>query len=448
MNRARPAFASHFGWRLTLRTLILFVVLLGTSLVIARTQYLITPLVLGLLCIGLMIELLFYMRSSNRDLARFLSHIEFDDYAQRLPAVAQSAGFDELADAMNRVIQRLGDQRLANEQERRTLQAIIENVPSPLFSVRDDGALMVHNHAARRLFAAQVMSNVEHLADWAPDLWRAIKDQPPGASRVVRIQLGDDSPTRMALSLADIVVGGHRQQLVSLQNISSDLDASELDAWEQMARVLAHEIMNSLTPVASLASTARDLLKDGAPQAQEKALTAIDTVANRADALMDFVQSYRRFTQLPEPVLKPVAVKPLLERVVALARVKEDGEHITWSLDVEPDHLTLQADPNQLEQVLINLANNAQEALHQTQEGKISFSARINRESRPVIEVRDNGPGVPEARREHVFIPYYSTRRGGSGVGLALSRQVMGAHGGSISVRSSQTGGAVFRLQF
>lgn len=442
------AISRHFGWQLTLRVIALLAALLATSLLVALTDTILTPMVLALVCAGLIAELLFYVQRTNRNLARFLSHIEFDDYAQRMPALVKGAGFDELATAMDAVIRKLGEQRLASEQQRRTLKSIIENVPSPLFSVGEDGTVQTHNHAARRFFSPEVVTKSSDLAAWGPELWRAIEDQAPGQSRLVRVQLSDDTPTRMALSLADIVVGGHRQQLVSLQNISGDLDASELEAWEQMARVLAHEIMNSLTPVASLAGTASELLQTGSEEDRAKALTAIDTVAQRSDSLMEFVQSYRRFSRLPQPAIKTVELEPLLKRVIELARAESTTSQIEWGLLIKPQTLTVKADPDQLEQVLINLTSNAVHALQDQQAGVIRIEARINRDSRTVLEVHDNGPGVPADQREKVFIPYYSTRRGGSGVGLALSRQVMGAHGGSVSVSNGRNGGAVFRLIF
>lgn len=431
-----------------MRVLALFAMLLTTSLVIAYSDYLVTPLVLMLICVGLTVELLTYVQRSNRDMARFLNHIEFDDYGQRMPVEVKSTGFDELSVAMDRIIRRIAEQRLEQEQDRRTLRSIIENVPSPLFSIRDDGVVKVHNHAARRFFAPDGISSATQLAAWGPELWQAIEDQAPGRSRVVRVQMGDDTPTRMALSLADIVVGGQRQHLVSLQNISSDLDASELEAWEQMARVLAHEIMNSLTPVASLAGTASELLKTDGEEAQLKAAEAIDTVAKRADSLMEFVQSYRRFSRLPEPAMATVELKPLLKRVIQLSSSETAAEGIDWALKVEPRALTVLADPDQLEQVLINLVSNAMQAVQNRPDAAIRIHARINRDSRTIVEVKDNGPGVPEDRREQIFVPYFSTRRGGTGVGLALTRQVMSAHGGSVSASDNPNGGAVFRLQF
>ena len=439
---------AHFKRQIALRVLALFTALLATSLVIAYSDYRVTPLMLILVCVGLTAELMAYVQRTNRDITRFLNHIEFDDYAQRMPAAVEGAGFNELSEAMDRIIQRIAEQRHEQEQERRTLKSIIENVPSPLFSVRDDGVVTIHNHAARRFFAPDGIRSASQLAAWGPELWRAIEDQAPGRSRVIRVQVGDDTPTRMALSLADIVVGGQRQHLVSLQNISSDLDASELEAWEQMARVLAHEIMNSLTPVASLAGTARELLKADEEAAQRKAAEAIDTVAKRADSLMEFVQSYRRFSRLPEPAMATVELKPLLKRVIQLSSAETAAENIDWALDVEPQTLTLQADSDQLEQVLINLVSNAIQAVRQKPDPAIHINARINRDSRTVVEVKDNGPGVPQDRREQIFVPYFSTRRGGTGVGLALTRQVMSAHGGSVSVSDNPGGGSVFRLQF
>ncbi|MEM1081810.1 MAG: ATP-binding protein, partial [Pseudomonadota bacterium] len=386
----------NFEWQLGLRAALLFLALLWTSMVFANTDLFITPTAMLLGCIGLTLEFIAFIRRSNQSVARFLSQIEFDDFAQRMPVVSAGAGFDDLAVAMNRIIERLWSQRLLQEQDRRTLQSIIENVPSPLFSVHDDGSISIHNHAARRFFATESNLTSAELAHWGPELWRAIEDQSPQQSRVVRVQLGDDAPKRMALSLAQIVVGGQRQRLISLQNISSDLDASELEAWEQMARVLAHEIMNSLTPVASLSVTARDLLNSDEDDAQEQAAVAIDTVARRADSLMEFVQAYRRFARLPTPTPSTIALRPLLERMVQLAEADARSNPIEWSVHVQPSALTVQADAEQLEQVLINLVSNAVQAVQDQVQAAIQLSARINRDSRTTIEVSDNGPGLDD----------------------------------------------------
>jgi len=235
---------------------------------------------------------------------------------------------------------------------------------------------------------------------------------------------------------------------VALQNISSDLDASELEAWEQMARVLAHEIMNSLTPVASLAGTASDLLASDGPGEREKAREAIGTVAERADSLMEFVQAYRSFSRLPAPSIQTVSARSLLERVQRLMAAEIEARDVQWLVDIEPSNLDIDVDPDQLELVLINLLRNALHAVAACDTPSIEMTVRLDRQGALRIEVADNGPGVPQARRDRIFVPYFSTRRGGSGIGLALSRQVMSAHGGSITVRDNAPTGARFRLQF
>ena len=445
-KRAKPH--AHFARRLSLRVVALFGLMLVTCLVFAFTDYWVTPIVLVLLCLAILAELLHYVQRSNRDLARFLRQIEFDDYAQRMPINVGGTGFEPLAEAIDRMIERIGARRLEQAQALRTLTSIIENVPSPLISINQDGNVKLQNHAARRLFADQPVRNREQLAAISPDLLNAIEQATTAKRSVIRLQIADDAPRRMALSLASLQVGDERLNLINLQNISSDLEASELEAWEQMARVLSHEIMNSLTPVASLATTAGELLDENRPDARAKARLAIETVSQRASSLTNFIQSYRQFARLPEPNRTLLDVQPVLAEVLALFQNDEANAAVEWSLKVTPKSLAIDADRKQIEQVLINLIKNALQAVAKQTHQQIHIQAKYNRNARPVIAVIDNGPGIPSARQDQIFVPYFSTRRGGSGIGLALAKQVMRAHGGSISVSNDPQGGAIFRLLF
>ncbi|GER00446.1 hypothetical protein JCM17845_10690 [Iodidimonas gelatinilytica] len=238
--------------------------------------------------------------------------------------------------------------------------------------------------------------------------------------------------------------------MIALQNISNELETTELEAWQQLVQVLTHEVMNSITPVTSLAETAAHLLNDGKGDSEtlQDVKHAVDTVARRAKALTHFVESYRKLSRLPRPKPQRLALIDLFKRLELLMGAEWRDRAVTMHIDVSPPGLAVNADPEQLEQVLINLAQNAAEALEGREDAKIWLTGSLNRQGHVVINVADNGPGIPADIRERVFIPFFTTKRTGSGVGLALTRQVMIAHKGSVSINDRKGGGTVFTLSF
>jgi signal transduction histidine kinase len=231
----------------------------------------------------------------------------------------------------------------------------------------------------------------------------------------------------------------------------------QLSAWQDLVRVLTHEIMNSITPVASLAKTAADLLDDVTLQVADKTeivdelrdvKDAVSTVARRSDALMNFVSSYRQLTHLPSPQIARVQLSDLFADVTRITTLGWQEKGLALIVDVEPGELDIQADRQMVEQVLINLLQNCAHALNDQAQGQVTLAAKLNKRGHVTIEVSDNGPGVPEEIVGKIFVPFFTTRREGSGVGLALSRQVMIAHGGTILFANNEQGGACFTLVF
>ena len=440
------------GPRFTAQAIGRAVALLGAMILLAyllfETSFIITPTVVALLCIALLVEFVFFVQRTNREVSRFFDSIRHADFSHRVDPKLRGAGFEELAQSMREVTERLQAFRNAGESDRLQLKSIVEHVPVPMFGVIANERVVLHNHAARRLFGTRPAASVEDLERISLELVKAIHRQIPGQSTLINIPSEDADVHKMTLSLTEIIVGNEHQKLITLQNIGDALAASELEAWQQMAQVLAHEIMNSLTPVASLANTAKTLLDDESGNSQAQAREAISTVAHRADSLMGFVQGYRRFTRLPAPTMETLCVSALLSDMASLVSAEIEKAGITLNVETPEIDLQLRGDRQQLEQVLINLVRNAMDALAQIDQPEIRLVGRRDRRGRVVIEVQDNGDGIPESMRDRVFVPYFSTRSGGSGVGLALTRQVMIAHGGSVTIADAEPNGTRIGLVF
>ncbi len=401
------------------------------------------------LALALFGELLAFVRRSNRAIAQILDALRHDDATQAMIIRERGCGFDALRETVGDILRRFRERRAKQEERVRYLQAVVNHVPVPLLVVHGGLRVTLLNHAARRLFAAHRITRPDDFDAFGPELRRAIEAMRPGEQRLVRLE-GEDLPPRAALSLAEIVIAGTRERLVAMHNIAGELEATELEAWQQLVHVLTHEIMNSLTPVASLSATAASLLAEPEPDGETlaDARHALETVARRAEALMRFVESYRRLARLPAPRPQRLSVAELFARLETLTAAERAARGVTLVTDVVPRNLEIRADAELVEQVLINLCRNALDALEGRPEGTIRLSARLNRHGRAVIAVADDGPGVPAEIADRIFVPFFTTKPGGTGVGLALTRQVMLAHKGSVALGRSADGGAVFTLTF
>jgi signal transduction histidine kinase len=245
---------------------------------------------------------------------------------------------------------------------------------------------------------------------------------------------------------------------VSLQNIRGELEETEIEAWRKLIRVLTHEIMNSITPISSLASTVNDLVRrppsategtgSSEPETRIDVIQALETIQKRSEGLLHFVDAYRNLTLIPRPKFRLIRLDELLGRVRRLmdASIREHG--IGFEIRVEPETLEIAADPELLEQVLINLLVNARQAVEGRPGARIAVTARLDARGRVLIQVTDNGPGIAPENLEQIFVPFFSTKENGSGIGLSLSRQIMRLHDGTISVHSKPGEDTVFTLRF
>jgi signal transduction histidine kinase len=326
---------------------------------------------------------------------------------------------------------------LAREREARNLAAFLDHAPVPLLAMRARGALTALNLAARRFFATDDL-----VADPPEALVRAVLGATPGQRQTLTLEV-EGQPRAYALTVSELVSGGDFVRIVALVDIQSEIQAAEATALRELIQVLNHEIMNSLTPVTSLAQSAAELLRDSA--APKEAREAVDSVARRSEGLLRFIEAYRALARLPEPRFAETSVAALLEDVALLFRSRWSG--VALELATPPPELTAPLDRDLLAQALINiLANAAEAALAVSREPRVALSAERTGHGRLVIAVDDNGPGVDLPEPAVIFRPFFTTKAAGTGVGLSLARQVVLAHGGEIAVANRPEGGARIML--
>ena len=444
----------RFAVQVTVRVAALFALLAALAYLVAATDLVVgVALVGGLILLQTWLVVRFVQRT-NRELSRFLGAIRYDDFQQSFSIGHLDTTFADLKSAFEDVMVRFREARMEREAQRRYLEALVEHVPVAILAVHEDGAVELLHTAARRLLDASEPMRLDDLVRYGAGFQRDVAQSKSGDRTVTRTEL-DGVQRQLVLSTTQISVTGSALRLVTLQDIQSELDWNELSAWQDMARVLSHEIMNSLTPIASLARTADEMVDElaaragsGGDELVADLHAAIRTLARRSDGLMRFVKSYRQFTQMPPPTLRPVALGDYFERLEQLLTTEWAGRGVRLHVERPADGLTLMADDTLLDQALINLLRNAADAATSNAEPQVWLDARLSDRGNPIIEVADNGPGVDARLGDKIFLPFFTTKAEGSGVGLAVARQVMLVHKGAISAAARPGGGALFRLTF
>ena len=438
-------FRRKFEFGLAWRT-ILFVA--AVLLVIAAAQ---TPgvraglIVAALVAVAALTSLWEFIRRTNFLVSRFIESVRFEDYSQRF-SDPSGGGFDVLGDTLDNALKTIQARHAAESAEVRYLSAIVDDAPSALLSVDEDGRIDVLNKAARQLFARQPLTRISDLEALGPELAAAAR-LPAGTRKITRLVL-DGVPQKAIFASAQVARLDKPVTIMSILPVQSELGALEVAAQADLVRVLTHEIMNSLTPVTSLARTGADLVAAAArgTDSLADAKSATETVARRAEGILRFVESYREFAQTPEVHRRSFKARPWAEEIMRLALANAAGRAIDARVEVAPKTLSLDGDAELLSQAVLNLLRNSIRAVAEVDAPVVALALSREPTGHCRIEVRDNGPGIPQDRREDLFVPFYTTHKGGSGVGLSFSKQVALAHGGSIGALDAPEGGANIRL--
>lgn len=440
-SRQMIGFRRRFEFGLAWRTVMLVASIWLLTEAFSTPDLRAARLVAALIALAALASLWEFIRRTNFQVSRFIESVRFEDYAQRF-SDPSGGGFDVLGATLDAALKALQEKHVRASGEARYLSAIVDDSPSALIAIDQDGKVELLNKSARQLLARHRIARAADLAALGPEL-AAAAQLPPGTRKITRLIL-DGVPHRAIFASAHVARLEGGVTVLSILPVQSELGALEVAAQADLVRVLTHEIMNSLTPVTSLARSAAEMVAAAEAKGIDlgDARVATETVARRAEGISKFVESYREFAQAPEVHRQTFAAKPWAEEIMRLATAGAGDREMGARIEVTPPTLKLSADPELLAQALINLLRNAMRATGDANEPLVCLA--ISRQSRGQvrIEIRDNGPGIPEERREDIFLPFYTTHQGGSGVGLSFARQVALAHGGSISAGEAPEGGA------
>ncbi len=430
-------------------TLIILLLVLGVFSY-ASEQSGVILVFLSFVLFGVVYSLFRLVDKTNQEVANFLLNIKYDDYAATYSVKkGEDISFQKLHGAFNIVTEKFRDIRSQKEAQFQYLQAIVENVDTGLICFEENGRSVLMNRALQRLLHKSYFPNVESVGLYNADLLEALHSIRPGERRLVKIVVNGQI-LQLAIRTTLLKMLDTQLQLFAIHNIHAELEEQEVASWQKLIRILTHEIMNTVAPVVSLAETTKDLLArpDGIrPEESKDIRDAIGAIHKRSEGLLHFTETYRQLTKIPPPNFQPIKPTALLDRILVLFKPTFTREQIELKKQYPVHPLHIQADEDLLEQVCINLIKNAIEAVSGRAQPEVSIGVFKSDEGAVIIQVSDNGPGIPQAIQEQIFIPFFTTKKEGSGIGLSLCRQIIHMHKGSLSVFSKEGKGASFVIK-
>ncbi len=410
---------------------------------------------LGAAVLFQVIQLVKSVEKSNNEVSSFLDSIRFDDLSLSFKTDSKDPTVQRLHQELNEALGKLRTSRKERDSEYQFFKNIVQHVGIGILTFKKDGTIQIINSAAKRLLRINKADVIEDLREVSDSLVETFVKLKTGGRELIRLKLGDET-IQLSVFAIELTLRGEELKLISMSNIQSELEEKEMEAWQNLVRVLTHEIMNSVTPISSLAGIVEEDIKHKIEQdihelrkeEMEDIHLSLQTISRRSEGLIRFVKEFRNLTHIPKPRLSEVAIKPLLDEVAMLHKKELADRSITISVNVFPENLLMQVDKTMIEQVLINLVKNAIQAFDEQPDKKIELTGFTNEKGRAVISVKDSGSGIDSEALEKIFIPFFSTKKTGSGIGLSLSKQIMRQHEGSISVKSKLGEGTEFILRF
>ena len=419
-------------------------------------QLVFVPALLLVIIIGQVWEAIWFVNRSNRDLGKFLEALKYGDYSVNFTSPKLGSSFRELGQSFNEISELLREARAEKQSQYELLKMALENINLGLIILDRHKAVVFMNQAAQQILDIPLFQTWDLLVRKKPQFVSQLGNLESDGRRLIELDAGGER-RECYLDLTSIDLQGQAFKLISFSDLKKEIEQKEIEAWHKLIRILAHEVMNSVTPVTSLSETIRDMLTDTEGKAIEASgmdsqkiddiILALDTIIRRSKGMLNFVDDYRKLTRLPAPRFEVIGIKELLEDVANLMKVQAADMNVSIEVEMPNNRIAVRADRKMIEQNLINLISNALHALKGSKEGEVILSARLT-ESNLVISVADNGPGIPEDILPSIFIPFFSTRKDGTGIGLTLSKNIMRLHRGSINVVSKPGEGSLFELLF
>ncbi len=398
-----------------------------------------------ILLAGLAFSTAHALNRTNEQISYFFNAIRNEDSTLHFPVMTKSKVINELNSSMNRLNELISEAKMQNRSQEQYYQTILEHAATGLLTYDERGNILLANSAARRLLGCEPLTHMLQLEKVQEGLSVEFEKVKTKGHKLLHLT-NERGSMQLSVRATSMVARDQHLTLLSIQDIRNELDEKETESWIRLIRVLTHEIMNSIAPITSLSETMLGyyIASDEPRRPVEiseamigNTIKGLSVIQERGKGLVNFVDSYRKLTHLHNPVYKNFNIQLFLEKAKLLLCSELNFNRVNFSVNLQNPDMMLNADENLLSQVIINLVRNSWEALRNQDDGDIAIKAYANDNLQTVIEVIDNGPGIPASLLDKIFVPFFTTRENGSGIGLSLSRQIMRLHGGSLTVQSA-----------
>jgi nitrogen fixation/metabolism regulation signal transduction histidine kinase len=442
----------RYEWRLILRVLALFVTLLAMAFILLKGLYIYLLLVLPIVIYEL-VDMIRFNKKAQQEISQFVESVHYRDFSRHFDVGRAPGELKELRKGFNDINSTFKLISREKETQYHYLQKILELVDTGIISYEQEtGEIIWINESFKNLLRIPYLKTIQSLAKREPVFYEDIINIKAGDNKLVTITR-DQQQIKILVNISVYKIEDKVYKLLAFQNVSEALDETESKAWQKLLNIMTHEIMNSVAPISSLAETLKNRLQSPqiansvAPGDLEDLELGIDTIKRRSEGLLKFTESYRNLNKITQLELEPILVCNLLENINSLMLPTLEKKQIELDIIIKDLTLAIDIDINLVEQVLINLLINAVEAVKDSEQPRIVLSAELQN-NKIQIKVNDNGTGMSTELIDKIFIPFFSTRKTGSGIGLSLCKQIMLLHKGNIQVQSAEGKGSVFILQF
>lgn len=447
----------NFNVNTIVRISLLVVTIFLFFLLVFETSYRITTGIMALIIIAQVVNLINYIHKTNRYLSGFLEAVRYSEFSRGFNVDGLGSSFDELKDSFSRVIEDFREVRKEKEEQHFFLQNVIQHIGISMIAYYEDGKVEMYNNACKRLFQLNDLKEIDDLNYISSELPQKLYALKNGEKTLIKIH-EDNDILQLSIHAKEFKINDRLITLVSIQNIQHELEEKEVDSWQKLIRVLTHEIMNSITPIGSLSSTVQLMVEDIREEQQntdpeleetlEDIQQGLQTIGKRSKGLQHFVETFRNLTKVPPPKYNIFFIREMLDDITNLFKNEIENAGISLKVSIKPENLELTADRELIEQIVINLVKNAIHGVEKTENPTIELKAFISGRGEKMIQVTDNGQGILPEVLDKIFIPFFTTKQKGSGIGLAISKQIMRLHGGTITAWSEPEKQTIFTLKF
>lgn len=447
--------SKRFALLVIVRVSLLMLSMTALAFIFAKTELFFNQIILLSIIVIQIAELIRFITFTNRELAKLLLAIRYSDFSISFKGKKHGKSFQELQNAFVEIIEAFKKVSVEKEAQFKFLKVIVDNINVGIIAVKEEHQIELMNKSAQQLLGIAVPNYWKQFIQFSPNFATEFSEMGDNERKLIELNIRGEK-LQISAHVSRLKILNYRYSIITFQNIKSEIEQKEIEAWHKLIRILTHEIMNSVTPITSLTETMRMMLQHdeiNAKKVEELSEEDLDdfrfsleTIQRRSEGLLHFVDDYRKLTRVKSIQTERANIKTLIEEIVKLMSPDFAKGGIVTELNIKSE-FEIFIDRKLIEQVLINLLTNAKQAVFEAKHPKITISTYHN-ESEKVIKIEDNGTGIDENKIEEIFIPFFSTKENGSGIGLSLSKQIMKKHKGDLTVKSIKGEGATFFMTF